>query len=59
MALKTYDPSLNFELFGSMKTELWAKEVGQFSIMLRGKMAWRAFFYPPMWLPQYKCTEIF
>ena len=28
----------NLRLFGSMKTELWAKEAGEFSIMLYGKM---------------------
>ena len=28
----------NLNLFGSMKTELRAKEVGKFSIMLYGKM---------------------
>ena len=28
----------NLNLFGPMKTELWVKEVGKFSIMLYGKM---------------------
>ena len=40
MACKTiqlvYVP--NLKLFGPMKTELWVKEVGEFSIMLYGKM---------------------
>ena len=49
----------NLKLFGSMKTELWAKEVREFSVMLYGKMGWWAFFCPPTWLPQYKCIEIF
>ena len=30
----------NLKLFGSTKTELWAKEVGEFSIMLYEKMGW-------------------
>ena len=29
-----------FEAFGPRKTELRAKEVGEFSIMLYGKMGW-------------------
>ena len=41
MACKTIRVFLpNLKLFGSMKTELWAEEVGQFSIMLYGKMGW-------------------
>ena len=27
----------NLKLFGPMKTNLWAKEVGEFSIMLHGE----------------------
>ena len=30
----------NLKSFGPMKTELQAKEVGEFSIMLYGKMGW-------------------
>ena len=30
----------NLKLFGPMKTELWAKEVRGFFIMLWGKMDW-------------------
>ena len=30
----------NMKLFESTKTKLWAKEVGEFSIMLYGKMGW-------------------
>ena len=30
----------NFKLFGSMKTEVWTKEVGELSITLYGKMGW-------------------
>ena len=30
----------NLNLFGPMKTELLAKEVGEFSIMLYGKIGW-------------------
>ena len=30
----------NLKLFGPMKTELWAKEVGEFSITLDGKIGW-------------------
>ena len=41
MACKTILVSVpNLKLFGSMKTELWAEEVGEFSIMLYGKMGW-------------------
>ena len=33
----------NSKLFGQMKTEIWAKEVREFSInMLYGKMGWQA-----------------
>ena len=49
----------NLKSFGLMKTELQAKEVGEFSIMLYGKMGWRAFSCPPAWLLQNKCMEIF
>ena len=49
----------NLNLIGPMNTELWAKEVGEFSVTLFGKMGWWAFFCPPSWLPQYKCMEIF
>ena len=45
--------------FGPTKTELKAKEVGEFSIMLYGKMSWETFSCPASWLPQYKCMEIF
>ena len=45
----------NMKLFGSLKTELWAKEVGEFSIRLYRKMGWWALFCLPRWLPQYKC----
>ena len=31
---------LNLKSFGPTKTELWAKEVGEFSIALYGKMSW-------------------
>ena len=34
----------NLKLFGSMKTELRAKEVGEFSIMSYGKVGWWASF---------------
>ena len=34
---RVFVPSLN--LFGPTKTELWAKKVGKFSIMLYGKWA--------------------
>ena len=34
----------NLKLFGPMITELWAKKVGEFSIMLYGKMGWWALF---------------
>ena len=34
----------NLKLFGPMKTELQAKEFGQFSIMLYRKMGWLASF---------------
>ena len=48
----------NLKLFGPVKAELWAKEVGEFSIML-----WvNGLVGPPClstWLPQYKCIEIF
>ena len=37
----------NSRLFGLMNTELWAKEVGEFSITLYRKMGWWAFFCPP------------
>ena len=30
----------NLKLFGPMTRELWEKEVGEFSIMLYGKMGW-------------------
>ena len=30
----------NLKLFGPMKTEIWAKEVGEFSITLYGKIGW-------------------
>ena len=33
-------PVPNLKLFGPMKTELWAKEVTEFSVMLYGKMNW-------------------
>ena len=49
----------NLKLFRPMNTELWAKEFGEFSITLHGKMGWRAFFCPPSWLPQFNCVEIF
>ena len=34
----------NLKLCGSMKTELWAKEVGESSVMLCGNISWWAFF---------------
>ena len=40
----------NRKLFGQMKTELWSNKVGEFSVMLYGRMSWWAFFYPPSWL---------
>ena len=40
-------------------TELWAKEIGEFSITLDGKMGWWVFFCPPSLLPQYKSMAIF
>ena len=49
----------NLKLFGPTKTELWAKEVGEFSIILYGKRGWWAFFCPLTSLLQYKCMEIF
>ena len=49
----------NLKLFGQTKTELWAKEVGELSIKLYGKMGWWAFFCTPTSPPQYKCVEIF
>ena len=48
----------NLKLFGPTATELWGKEVGEFSIMFCGKMGWWALFCPPTWLLQYKCIEI-
>ena len=45
---------LNLKFFGSMKTELWAEKVGEFSIMLHGKMGWWTYVCPPTWLPQYR-----
>ena len=33
----------DLELFGSTKAELWAQEVGEFSVMLYGKMDWWTF----------------
>ena len=45
-------PVPNLKLFGPMKTELWTKEVEEFSNMLYGKMGWWAFFRPPTCLPQ-------
>ena len=30
----------NLKLFVSIKTELWAKKVEEFSVMLDGKMGW-------------------
>ena len=30
----------NLKLFEPMKTEIWAKEIGEFSITLYGKMGW-------------------
>ena len=44
-------------LFGSMKTGLWAKEVRKLSIMLDDKMVGWTFFCPPTWLTPY--MEIF
>ena len=48
----------HLRLFGPMKTDLWVIEVGEFSIMLYGKMGWKAFFWLLTWLLQYKCIEI-
>ena len=45
----------NLKLFGSLKTVLWAKEVGEFFIMLYRKMGWWGLFCLPTWLPQYNC----
>ena len=61
MAYKTIQrvSVLDLTLFGSMKTELWTKEVGNFSITLYEKMGWWAFSCPSTWLPQYKRIEIF
>ena len=44
--------------FGPLKIELWAKEVGEFSITLYGRMSWWTFFCPLTWLAQYRCMEI-
>ena len=48
----------SFEVIGPMTTDLWAKEVGEFSFMLYGKMGWWAFLCPPTWLRQHKCMKI-
>ena len=56
MAYKTIQcvSILNLKLFGPMKTELWAKEFGHFSVMLyMGKLAGsHSFAY------QYGCCNI-
>ena len=49
----------NLKLFGTIKTELWAKEVWEFSITLYGKMGWWAFFWTPPWLPLHNCIDNF
>ena len=49
----------NLNLFGQTKTEYWAREVGEFSIMLYLNMEWWASFCQPTWLLQYKRIEIF
>ena len=49
----------NLKSFGPTKAVLQAKEVGEFSVMLHGKMSWSRFSCPPTWLPQYKCMKIF
>ena len=40
MACKTIKRVRNLKSFGQKKTELGAKEVGEFSITLYGKMGW-------------------
>ena len=50
MALKTMQRVQ--KLFGSIKTDLWAKDVGEPSFMLYGKMGWLALFCPSTWLLQ-------
>ena len=47
-------PVSNLKLFETIKTEFWAEEVREFSIMLYGEIGWWAFIGPPTWLPQYK-----
>ena len=48
----------NLKVFGSIKTEFWAKEVEEFSIMLYGK--WTGGILSLLtWLPQYISIEIF
>ena len=47
----------NLKSFGQTKTELRAKEVGEFSIMLYWKMGWWTFSCPPTWLLHYKKTS--
>ena len=47
----------NLKLLGSTKTELWAKKVGDFSILSYGEMGWWARFYLPTWLPQYQYRD--
>ena len=53
MANKTIQPVSvpNLKSFGPIKTDLWAKEVEEVSIMIYGKMGWQAVFCPPTWLP--------
>ena len=48
----------NLKLFRPINTELWAREVGDFSIMLHGEKDWKAFFCLPTRLPQYKCMKV-
>ena len=44
--IKAYNVSVsNLKLFGPMRTELWVKEVGEFPIMLYGRMGWWAFWW--------------
>ena len=42
------------KLFGQIKIQLQAKEIGEFSVTLNRKMSWWSFFCPPSWLLQYK-----
>ena len=49
----------NLKSFEVKKKELRAKEVGEFSIMLYGKMGWWRSLAHQTWLPRNKCMGIF